>query len=61
MRTIKRKLIEVKVKGRSGFSGNKTTFKRFIKPYEYKSYKKELGNDVKKTGRVKTKRFIRFG
>jgi len=59
----KKKLIEVSIKGRSGYSGDKVTFKRWIKPKDYSSLKKETkgmgkGYGARKTGRTK---FTRFG
>jgi len=56
------KLIEIEIKGRSGFSGKKVTFKKFIKPPQFLSVKKETkrmgkGFGVRKTGKTKKTRF----
>ena len=55
----KTKLIQVEIKGRSGFSGKPVLFKRYIKPKEFSKIKKEtkqMGKQygVKKTGKTKT-------
>jgi len=57
----KTKLIQVEVKGRSGFSGGPITFKRWVKPSAVKSLQKETkgmgkGFGVRKTGKTKTTR-----
>ena len=66
---VKRRLIGVNVEGRSGFSGGVFKTHRWIKPEEYKTYKKEARKltkqgrttKVKKSGRTKTRSYVRFG